>query len=136
MKVRQTHVLPGKRVRAALLLALGALAALPGPASAAEKHTSPLTTIMNTHLYADPGPVPDWVEKSRPAGGSDYIPPHVPLAERQVKPKSPAELKAMEADLDAAAAANRRRAGGQVGAAPKKSGKVSAVQSGAAAPIH
>ncbi|MBV9066511.1 MAG: hypothetical protein JO004_12200 [Methylobacteriaceae bacterium] len=119
-----------------VLVALAALGLLSREAVAAEKHTSPLTTIVNTHLYADPGPVPEWVEKSRPAGGSDYIPLHVPPAERQAKPKSPAELKAMEADLDAAAAANRRRAGGQVGVAPKKSGKVSSVQSGAAAPIH
>jgi hypothetical protein len=34
----------------------------------------------------------------------------VPPPERHAKPKTPAELKAMEADLDAAAAANRRRA--------------------------
>jgi hypothetical protein len=122
-----------------MLLALAALGLLSREAVAAEKHTSPLTTIMNTHLYADPGPVPDWVEKSRPAGGSDYVPLHVPHPERQAKPKSPAELKTMEADLDAAAAANRRRAGvpaGEAGAAAKKSSKVSTVRSGAAAPIH
>ena len=120
-----------------MLLALAAIAWLSPPAAAAEKHQSPLTTIMNTHLYADPGPVPDWVEKSRPAaGGSDYIPLHVPEAERHAKPKNPAELKAMEADLDAAAAANRRRAGLAAGDAAKKSSKISTVKSGAAAPIH
>ena len=119
-----------------MLLALAAIAWLNPPAAAAEKHTSPLTTLMNTHLYADPGPVPDWVEKSRGPGGSDYIKLHQAQPERQTKPKSPAELKAVEADLDAAAAANRRRAGLAAGDAPKKSSKISTVRSGAAAPIH
>ena len=136
MRVRQADIAGRLRGAATVLLALAALGLLSREAVAAEKHTSPLTTIMNTHLYADPGPVPDWVEESRPAGGSDYIPLHVPPAERQAKPKSPAELKAMEADLDAAAAANRRRARGQAGAASKKSGKVSSVRSGSAAAIH
>jgi hypothetical protein len=119
-----------------MLLAVAALGLLSREAVAAEKHTSPLTTIMNTHLYADPGPVPEFVEKSRPSGGSDYIPLHVPHPERHAKPKTPAELKAMEADLDAAAAANRRRAGLAAAAPAKKSSKVSKVSSGAAAPIH
>jgi hypothetical protein len=135
MKVRQTHVLAGNRGPAAFLLALAALAWMAGSAAAAEKHQSPLTTIMNTHLYADPGPVPDFVEKSRPTGGSDYIKLHGAEPERHAKPKTPAELKAMEAELDAAAAANRRRAGLPTGEA-KKSSKVSPVRSGSAAPIH
>src|SRR5438045_1123473 len=123
MKVRQTHVLAGNRGPAAFLLALAALAWMAGSAAAAEKHTSPLTTIMNTHLYTDPGPVPDWIEKSRPAaGGSDYIKLHESPPERHAKPKTPAELKAMAADLDAAAASNRRRAALPAGEA-KKSGK-------------
>ena len=116
--------------------ALAAVGSLFGPAAAAEKHVSPLTTILNTKLHADPGPVPEFVEKSRPSGGSDYIPLHVPHPERHAKPKTPAELKAMEADLDAAAAANRRRAGLAAAAPAKKSSKVSKVSSGAAAPIH
>jgi hypothetical protein len=92
---------------------------------------------LNTKFYADPGPVPEFVEKSRPVGGSDYIPLRAPAPERHAKPKTPAELKAMEADLDAAAAANRRRAGQSAPDAPaKKSGKVSTVTSGSAAPIH
>ena len=127
MRVRQADVASRPGVAVSMLLALAALAWLSAPTTAAEKHQSPMTTILNTHLYADPGPVPEWVEKSRPAGGSDYIPLHVPPAERQAKPKSPAELKAMAADLDAAAAANRRRAGLPAGEA-KKSGNTSAVR--------
>jgi hypothetical protein len=119
------------------LLAFAALTWLCAPSAAAEKHTSPLTTILNTKFYADPGRVPEFVEKSRPVGGSDYIPLRAPAPERHAKPKTPAELKAMEADLDAAAAANRRRAGQSAPDAPaKKSGKVSTVTSGSAAPIH
>jgi hypothetical protein len=119
------------------LLAFAALAWLCAPSAAAEKHTSPLTTILDTKFYADPGRVPDFVEKSRPAGGSDYIPLRAQQPERKAKPRTPAELKAMEADLSAAAAANRRRAGQSAPDAPaKKSGKVSTVRSGPVAPIH
>ena len=135
MRVRQADVAGGASRAGTVLLALAAFAWLSTPATAAEKHTSPLTTIMNTHLYADPGPVPDWVEKSRPAGSSDYIKLHDAQPERHAKPKTAAELKAMAADLDAAAAANRRRAGLPEGEA-KKSGKVSTVRSGPAAAIH
>jgi hypothetical protein len=120
-----------------LLLALTALACLSVPSPAAEKHQGPLTTILNTKLHADPAPSPDFVEKSRPSGGSDYIPLRTPEVERHVKPKTPAELKAMEMDLEAAGAANRRRAGQSAeNAPPKRSGKVSTVRSGPAAPIH
>jgi hypothetical protein len=129
--------LAGNRASAAFLLALAALAALTVASAAAEKHQSPLTTILNTKMYADPGTVPDFVEKSRPSGGSDYIPLRAPEPQRVAKPKTAAELKAMEMDLDAAAAANRRRAGQGAAAAPaKKSGKVSRVTSSSAAPIH
>jgi hypothetical protein len=92
---------------------------------------------LDTKFYADPGRVPDFVEKSRPAGGSDYIPLRAQQPERKAKPKTSAELKAVAADLDAAAAANRRRAGQAAADAPaKKSGKVSTVRSGPVAPIH
>jgi hypothetical protein len=137
MKVRQTHVLAGKRRTAAFLLALAALAWVAGPTAAAKKHVSPLTTILNTKIHADPGPVPEFVEKSRPSGGAEYIPLHASDPERHAKPKTAAELKAMEMDLDAAAAGNRRRAGQSgAAAAAEKSGKISAVRSGSVARIH
>jgi hypothetical protein len=136
MRVRQADVSARKLRASAVPLAL-AMLGLGGSAFAAEKHQSPLTTIMNTKLHADPGQVPDWVEKSRPAGATDYIPLRAAAPERHTKPKTSAELKAMEADLDSAAAANRRRAGQSAPDAPaKKSGKVSTVRSGSAAPIH
>ena len=120
-----------------LAFALAGFPSLYGAAAAAEKHVSPLTTILNTKLHADPGPVPEFVEKSRPSGGSDYIPLHTAQPERKAKPKNAAELKAMAAELDTAAAANRHRAGQTGAAAPaKKSGKVSTLRSDSAAPIH
>jgi hypothetical protein len=136
MRVSQADVFTRIQWPQEVLLALVAFAWLTAPCAAAEKHTSPLTTILNTKLHADPGPVPEFVQKSRPAAASDYIPLHATQAERHAKPKTPAELKAMEADLDGAAAANRRRAG-LISAAPaKKSSKVSTVRSGPAVPIH
>lgn len=138
MRVSQANVVTRTRRAQAILLALAAFGCLSGASVAAEKHTSPLTTILNTKLYADPGPVPDFVEKSRPVGKSDYIPLREAEPERHAKPKNAAELKAMAAELDAAAAANRRRAGHPAAAdrPAKKSGKVWTVRSGSAAPIH
>jgi hypothetical protein len=136
MRVSEADVFTGIQRPQAVLLALAAFAWLSAPCAAAEKHTSPLTTILNTKLHADPGPVPEFVQKSRRAAGSDYIPLRSPEAERHAKPKTPAELKAIEADLDGAAAANRRRAGLASAAPAKKSSKVSTVRSGPAAPIH
>jgi hypothetical protein len=136
MRVSEADVFTGIQRPQAVLLALVAFAWLSAPCGAAEKHTSPLTTILNTKLHADPGPVPKFVEKSRPAASSDYIPLRSPVAERHAKPKTPAELKAIEADLDGAAAANRRRAGLASAAPAKKSSKVSTVTSGVAVPIH
>jgi hypothetical protein len=137
MRVSQTEVLTTIRRAQAIALAATALAWLSGPSAAAEKHVSPLTTILNTKFYADPGRVPDFVEKSRPAGGADYIPLRTPEPERRSKPKTAAELKAMEAELAGAGVANRRRAGQSAADAAKKSSKVSTVHSSSAAPpIH
>jgi hypothetical protein len=137
MRVSKAEVLTRIRRAHAIALAATALACLSGPSAAAEKHVSPLTTILNTKFYADPGRVPDFVEKSRPAGGSsDYIPLRAPQPERRSKPKTAAELKAMEAELAGAGVANRRRAGQSAADAAKKPSKVSTVRSGSAAPIH
>jgi hypothetical protein len=111
-----------------------------GGTSAAEqkwRRTDPFTTIWNTKLHADPGVTPDFVEQSRPAEKQDFLPLAAPQTERPTKRKSAAELKAMETDLEAAGAANRRRALSSAVEAPgKKSGKVSTVRSDSAAPIH
>jgi hypothetical protein len=140
MRVRQAHVLSPARRAALVLLAAASLGSTSAVAAAEEKKwrpSDPFTTIWNTKLHADPGHVPDFVEKSRPAGEHDFLPLTAPETERRTKRKSAAELKAMEADLESAGAANRRRAGrsGAEGAA-QKSGKVSTVRSGPAAPIH
>jgi hypothetical protein len=126
--------------RAALVLLAAATLGSASAVAAEQKKwrpSDPFTTIWNTKLHADPGHVPDFVEKSRPAGAHDFLPLTAPETERPVRRKSAAELKAMEADLESAGVANRRRAGrsGAEGVA-QKSGKVSTVRSGPAAPIH
>src|SRR5947209_5822428 len=140
MRVRQARVLSPTRLAASLLLAGATLGAASLTAGAEQKKwrpSDPFTTIWNTKLHADPGPVPDFVEKSRPAGKQDFMPLHAPEAERPVARKTAAELKAMEAELDSAGAANRLRAGRSGGEGTvQKSGKVSTVRSGPAAPIH
>jgi hypothetical protein len=121
----------------ALLLGLAGIAVLAGPAAAESKRTDPLTTIWNAKLRPDPAAMPDFVEKSRPTGEQNYMPLTAPEPERPVKRKTPDELKAMQADLEAAGAVNRRRAGrASKTDSAKSSGKVSTVRSGAAAPIH
>lgn len=101
-----------------------------------DKHQSPLQTILDTKLSPGYTPAPEFVEKSRAPGGTDYIPLHAKQPERKAKPKTADELKAMEAELDAAGAANRRRAGLSAASAAKKSGKVSKVGSDASPPVH
>jgi hypothetical protein len=140
MRVRQAHVFSPARLAALVLLAAATVGSANAAAAAEQKKwrpSDPFTTIWNTKLHADPGPVPDFVEKSRPAGEHDFMPLTAPEAARPVKRKSAAELKAMESDLESAGAANRRRAGQSGGeGAAQKSGKVSTVRSGPAAPIH
>jgi len=51
-------------------------------------------------VAADPGTPADFVVKSRPPGGEEYIPVGRKEAEHPRKVKTPAELKAMQADFD------------------------------------
>ena len=126
------------RVVAAMLVAALALGASAGVSLAKykDKHQSPLQTILDTKLHADPAAAPDFVEKSRVPGGTGYIPLHAKEPERKAKPKTADELKAMEAELDKAGAANRRRAGLPVAPAAKKSATISKVSSSAPESVH
>jgi hypothetical protein len=140
MRVRQAHVFSPARLAALVLLAAASVGSANAVAAAEQKKwrpSDPFTTIWNTKLHADPGHVPEFVEKSRPAGEHDFLPLTAPETERLTKRKSASELKAMESELESAGAANRRRAGQSGGeGTAQKSGKVSTVRSGAAAPIH
>jgi hypothetical protein len=53
-------------------------------------------------LIAPPTDPPDFVRDSRPRGEPDPIPVFAPPAEPRSKVKTPAELKAMDADLEGA----------------------------------
>jgi hypothetical protein len=81
------------------MLALGAMDARADDGGAAQD--SLLKSLMKAGGFAtDVDPPKDFVRQARPAGGDDYVPIfRAPL--RKSKPKTPAELKAMEADFTA-----------------------------------
>jgi hypothetical protein len=54
----------------------------------------------------DPGPPQDFVVKTRPPAVGDYVPAGRKAFNRDVKTKTPDELKAMETDFDAVKAAH------------------------------
>jgi hypothetical protein len=144
MRLRQASVAaPARAARVALALALAAFVAgllLRGTPSLGEersRRTDPLSTILSTKLRPDPAPTPDFVKASRPGEDLGYLPLQAPETERAAKRKTPAEVKAMEVELDAAGAANRRRAGRTGGeAAPRRPAKRAAAGAAEAVPIH
>lgn len=95
--------------------ALGAVAS--GAATAQGKHNiegTPLDTIMNTHLTPDVPEAKDFVKESRPDPGTlKYAPLSAPEPDRP-KPLAPKGVQDLQAELEAAAAKNARRAGGLV----------------------
>ena len=96
-------------------LAMGAFGS--GPAVAQGKHNiegTPLDTIMNSHLTPDVPEAKDFVKESRPDPSTlKYAPLSAPQPERP-KPLAPKGVKDLQAELEAAAAKNARRAGGLV----------------------
>jgi hypothetical protein len=78
----------------------------------AEEAKSSVDSVLEwMNLKTDPGHAPDFVQQSRPAGDSSYIPVGQTHPTRTVKPKKPAEIKASEAELDSARAGQERKAG-------------------------
>ena len=70
------------------------------PASAED---APVDTVLKAlDLKTDVGPTADFVQSTRPKTEPDYLPVGTRHPERSIKVKTPAELKAMEASLDAA----------------------------------
>ena len=61
-------------------------------------YVHPLAKMLG--VATDPAPAADFVVKARPAGEEDYIPVGHAEAEHSIKPKTPAQLKAMEAEFD------------------------------------
>ncbi|GAC1332619.1 MAG: hypothetical protein NVSMB26_12510 [Beijerinckiaceae bacterium] len=145
MGLRQANVAaPAKGTRVILALAFAAFVATglllrttPSLGDEHSRRTDPLSTIVNTKLRPDPVPTPDFVKASRPFEELGYLPLQAPEKERAAKRKSPAEVKAMEAELDAAGAANRRRAGRtNLNAPAKRPAKAVPAGSAEAVPIH
>jgi len=98
----------GMLLGGALLVALG-MSAKAGPANPVGD--SPLDTLMKTKLHPDVPEAKDFVRNHRPDPESlEYIPLDAKSPKRP-RIKNADELKALEADLDHAAATNRARAG-------------------------
>ena len=77
-------------------------------ADAAFAQEDGLRSVMrNLGITAPPAAAKPFVEQTRPRD-PDYIPVHQPRPTRAVKPKTPAELAALEAELDGVAAAQAR----------------------------
>ena len=108
-------------VLAALVLGFGGCL---GTSSAQAEDSHSFDSVLQMlNLKAPPGTTPDFVEKTRP-GATDYLPIGTKHAERPIKKKSPTDVKAAEAELDAARAQQERRAGlrpaAPASATPKK----------------
>ena len=94
-----------------LSLALGlvgsnALAGDDAPASAPDKDNIVKKAFKVFGFATDPGPPQDFVVQTRPPAEGDYVPIGPKPFERTIKPKTPDELKAMQADFDAVKAAH------------------------------
>lgn len=99
--------LAGRAVLALLCLTYGTLAFAQAPKS----YGSPLDTLMNTRLWADVPEAKDFVRESRPPPGSLSYQPLTGEDPERPKPRTEEELKALESELDQAAARNTRRRG-------------------------
>ena len=85
------------------------------PAQGETVRGSPLDTLMSTHLFADVPEARDFVRESRPPPDAlDYQPLTGPDREGP-KRKTKDELKAMESELEAAAAHNEQTARKRLG---------------------
>ena len=92
----------GRTIRVGVIL-VGASVVLPGLARADDFTSHPIDSMLKAFdLKTDVAPAPDFVQASRPKSESEFLPVGAPHPERSVKVKTPAELKAAEAQLDAA----------------------------------
>ena len=110
----------------AFVSALGC--AIPGAVAADSDGEHPMDSVLKMlNLKADEGKPLDFVEKTRP-GSVDYVPVGKKHPDRVIKPKTAAEVKASEAELDGARIRQQQMAGQPVTpavapskpAAPKK----------------
>ena len=94
----------------------------------------PVDSVLRAlDLKTDPGPPADFVKEARPEGESDFVPVGEQHPTRSVKVKTPAELKAMEAELDAARL-QHDKISGRKPPAPKPAKKTAAKSSAPPSP--
>jgi hypothetical protein len=104
------------------LMVVGALVAssMAGLAEEAPAPTNPLADLARAaKLVPDPVEPKDFVKKTRPAS-TDFLPIGIVPKARDVKVKTPAEVKAMEQELDQARAVQDRIAGRKPPSKPAK----------------
>jgi hypothetical protein len=82
-------------------LAIGARADEAAPRPAPPDDGIVKEVMKKAGLASDSGQPQDFVVKARPGGEEDYVPIGRKAFDRKVKAKTPAELKAMEAEFDA-----------------------------------
>ena len=92
---------------AGLVALIGAALLAPGRVAAQDATAHPLDSALKMlNLKTDPGPMPDFVKQSRDADAKqDFISVGAKPPDRSVKMKTPAEVQALTAELDAARAA-------------------------------
>ena len=85
--------------------------ALIGPlvlAACAQNPAEPARGLAETVRFATPvPPMPDFVQASRPASQGDYLPVGVDPPPRAVKPRSPADARATQQELEDQAKADK-----------------------------
>lgn len=86
-----------------------------GPAQGETVRGSPLDTIMSTHLFADVPEAKDFVRESRPPAESLDFQPLTGPDRDGPKLKTKDELKALESELETAAARNEQVARKRLG---------------------
>ena len=112
-RLRDISVLPSPAVAKAglclwLCLTLSHSPALSQPA---QSGGSPLDTIMNTKIWADVPEAKDFVRDSRPPADSLSYQPLNGVDPERPKPRSKAELQALQGELEQAGLHNQARAG-------------------------
>jgi hypothetical protein len=88
------------------LVASNARAGDDAPASAPAKDNIVKQAFKVFGFATDPGPPQDFVVQTRPPADADYVPVGRKAFVRDIKPKTPDQLKAMQADFDAVKAAH------------------------------
>jgi hypothetical protein len=85
-----------------------------------DPYGSPLDTLMSTRLWTDVPPAKDFVTSSRPDSGSVDYAPLVGTDPDRPKPRDPAGIKALQAELESGGLKNAARAKGLRDPAPSK----------------